>query len=196
MCYSSGMAMNDTTTTTDDQPRRQADNLTGAECAARDYAYGRGAYVTANRARTEAGNAAWAVRNGYGHKLAGQTEAWWLDYAAEIKALELAEMRTVGTIVSQLLVTDTRCYEVIGVTPQTLKLRRTKDGERSWRDTNMGDGPWPVMLHEQVPDPAGPVITVRLRRDGTYRPGEGVQHALRLCRQHEGVPVAVIDHRF
>lgn len=101
--------------------------------------------------------------------------------------------------VAQLLVTDTMVYEVVGRTPCTLKLRRTRDGERITKDmlVDGADVPEcpPVLWTEQVPDEDAPVKVVRRRKDGTYRLFR-TGYALHPCSEVDGRPVRRTDYRF
>jgi len=78
------------------------------------------------------------------------------------------EAPTVGSFVRELLVTDTRVYEVVAVTARTLTLRPTRDTD--WSKSENRDGnPYPLVWTGQQPDPTAPTRLVRLRKDGTYR---------------------------
>lgn len=99
--------------------------------------------------------------------------------------------------VAALLVTDTLVYEIVKRTPQTLTLRRTKDGAHRERDTLVDGGTDPdappVIWTEQVPDPDGRTQLVRLRKDGTFRL---YGNPLRRCTEINGMPVRRTDYRF
>ena len=69
----------------------------------------------------------------------------------------------------QLLVTDTICWEVIASTAKTLTLRMMRQGEL----VSTTGGYLPIVRTEALPDENGQVVTVRLRKDGTYRIGGG-----------------------
>jgi len=98
--------------------------------------------------------------------------------------------------VTEVLWTDTRCYEIIGRTACTLKLRSTKDGDKVTRDLLVDGGTVPecppVLWTEQVPNPDGFVKTVRLRKDGTYRMGRSANPLYPV----EGTPERRTDYRF
>lgn len=101
--------------------------------------------------------------------------------------------------VAELLVTDTMVYEIVGRTPCTLKVRRTRDGEGVTRDTKVDGGTdpncLPVLWTEQVPDELARTQVVRLRNDGTYRMGRSA-NPLRPCGEINGKPVRRTDYRF
>jgi TRAP-type uncharacterized transport system substrate-binding protein len=99
----------------------------------------------------------------------------------------------VGDFLSSLLVTDTLVYEVVGVTPKTIKIRRAKDGEVV-RSENIDGNIYAVTYTGQVPNPAAAVRTVRLRKDGTYR--IHYWSALLPCHTIDGVPVRRTDYRY
>ena len=65
----------------------------------------------------------------------------------------------------ELLVTDTICWEVIDSTAKTLTLRAMRRGEVA----STTGGYLPIVHHYAVSDRWGVVVTVRLRKDGTYR---------------------------
>lgn len=65
----------------------------------------------------------------------------------------------------ELLYTDTICWEVIASTAKTLTLRMMREGEL----VSTSGGPCPIVRAEALPDENGQVVTVRLRKDGTYR---------------------------
>lgn len=71
-------------------------------------------------------------------------------------------MHTTETHAIEFLVTDTICYEVIRQTPKTITLRRCTSGDKI-------GGEWPVVYSEAISNPAGETLTLRLRKDGTFR---------------------------
>jgi hypothetical protein len=78
----------------------------------------------------------------------------------------------------EMLVTDTICYEVISKTAKTITVRKMKQGEVvSTTGTSC-----PVVHREAVINLNGETKTVRLRKDGTYRMGNGY-NALRLQQE-------------
>ncbi len=78
----------------------------------------------------------------------------------------------------EMLVTDTICYEVIAKTAKTVTVRKMKQGEVvSTTGTSC-----PVVHREAVSNLNGETKTVRLRKDGTYRMGNGF-HALRFLEE-------------
>lgn len=88
----------------------------------------------------------------------------------------------------ETLVTDTICYEVISKTAKTITVRRMKRGE-----VVRTDGEYlPVVHKEAVSDLNGMTQMVRLRKDGTYRMGDGF-NALRLQEQ---APTFRTDYKF
>lgn len=74
----------------------------------------------------------------------------------------------------ELLYTDTICWEVIASTSKTLTLREMTQGEV----TSTTGGACPIVRTKAVSNPRGKTVTVRLRKDGTYRINGG--HALRF----------------
>lgn len=100
----------------------------------------------------------------------------------------------VGDFVSEVLVTDTRTYEVVAATAKTIRVRTTKAGESltsERRDGNL----YPVVWTEAVSDPTGTVFTLRLRKDGSFRfgPNSGRFRAATLV---DGKPTSYTDYRF
>jgi hypothetical protein len=71
-------------------------------------------------------------------------------------------MHTTETHAVEFLVTDSICYEVIRQTNKTISLRKCLSGE-------MVSGEWPVVYSAAVSNPEGETITLRLRKDGTFR---------------------------
>jgi len=69
----------------------------------------------------------------------------------------------------ELLVTDTLCWQVIATTPKTLSLRAMRQGEV----VSTTGGECPIIYREALPAEDGLTVTVRLRKDGTYRIGGG-----------------------
>ena len=100
---------------------------------------------------------------------------------------------TPGDFLAETLVTDTRVYEVVGRTAKTLKLRSTKGGETLRRENRDGN-PYPVIYTAALPDPQGTVMTVRLRKDGTYRTA-GWANPLRPATTIDGKPATYTDYR-
>ena len=96
---------------------------------------------------------------------------------------------------SQLLVTDTMVYEVIGRSPKTLTLRTTGSGDKL--DSRDNGSPYPVVYSEAISDESGRVFVVRLRKDGTYRVGNYCgANPLRPAKMVDGKPVTTIDYSF
>lgn len=98
--------------------------------------------------------------------------------------------------VRSVLHTDTVVYEIVARTARTLKLRRTKDipGAR-WADLAADEGAHGLRpaFYGQQPDPDAPTVTVRLRKDGTYRVDSW--SALRPAPERDGVPARYTDWR-
>jgi hypothetical protein len=88
----------------------------------------------------------------------------------------------------EMLVTDTICYEVVSKTAKTITVRRMKQGEV----VSTTGGHCPVVHREAVSNPFGETKTVRLRKDGTYRMGNGY-NALRLQQE---APTFRTDYAF
>lgn len=95
--------------------------------------------------------------------------------------------------VTMLLVTDTVTYEIVGRTASTMKVRTTKGGERGRTERRDGN-PLPIVYTFCEPDPDGKVSTVRRRKDGTFRMGEGF-NPLRPTLLIDGRPVSFTDYR-
>lgn len=71
-------------------------------------------------------------------------------------------MHTTETHAVAMLVTDTVCYDVIKQTAKTVTLRRCFAGEKI-------RGEFPVIYSEAISDPTGDTVTLRLRKDGSFR---------------------------
>lgn len=102
----------------------------------------------------------------------------------------------VGDFVQELLVTDTRAYEVVCITKGGgLRLLSTVYGETVKRD--YPGGPFPVSYTEVLSIVRCEGLRSRLvkpRKDGTYRMYEG-GNPLRLCMKVEGTYVTKTDYR-
>lgn len=94
---------------------------------------------------------------------------------------------------AEVLVTDTRVWEVIRTTAQTITLRATKRGAIVKRK-NVDGNLYPVIWTEALPDPDGLVITRRIRSDGTVRTGS-FANPLRPATEIDGVVVDYTDYR-
>lgn len=71
----------------------------------------------------------------------------------------------------ETLYTDSIAWEVIGRTAKTITVRGMDRG-----DVIASDGfPYPVVTYAALPDPAGPVLTLRVRKDGSFRTGPGAR---------------------
>lgn len=95
--------------------------------------------------------------------------------------------------VSELLVTDTIVYEVVGRTAKTVKLRTTRRGEVLKRENRDGN-PYPCTWTEELPDPDARVRTCRLRKDGTYRMHYS-GNPIRPATMIDGKPASYTDYR-
>ena len=96
-----------------------------------------------------------------------------------------------GHFVQELLVTDTRIYEVTRVTDKSITIRETQNGRTISNDDIA------VVLTEAISDTNGREYTLRLRKDGTFRIGNhSGAHALRRARAVDGVPVKKVDYSF
>ena len=96
-----------------------------------------------------------------------------------------------GHFVQELLVTDTKIYEVVRVTDKSITIRETQNGRTISNDDIA------VVLTEAISDTNGREYTLRLRKDGTFRKGKhSGAHALRRARTVDGVPVKKVDYSF
>lgn len=91
---------------------------------------------------------------------------------------------------TELLVTDTRAYDVVASTAKTIKVRNRPEGEVV--DTYMDGGPFPVVFNATKTDTDYPIKTLRLRKDGTYRMADWAKP---LWFQDEE-PTTRTDYRF
>lgn len=89
--------------------------------------------------------------------------------------------------VTETLVTDTLVYEVLETTAKTMTIRSMARGEQVYHNGE----PLPVIGLKAVSDPNGYVKVVRLRKDGTYRTGNGM-NPLRVTTN----PVFMTDYKF
>ncbi len=106
----------------------------------------------------------------------------------------------VGDFVSELLWTDTVTYEVVATTPKTITIRHTKDTGRG-RSMGPEGNPYPIVLSEVTSNPLGETKVLRLRKDGTFRTGEGMRSmwlAHRCEFDNDGIksPVRKTDYSF
>lgn len=99
-----------------------------------------------------------------------------------------------GSYLSEVLVTDTRVYEVVKVTAKTARLRRTKDGD-AHRDMMVDQGPYPVMWIDQMPNPSAEEFTVRLTKDGRLRV-RGGNPLYPTGTGPSGLPARRVDYRY
>lgn len=75
----------------------------------------------------------------------------------------------VGNFITEVMVTDTRTYEVIAKTAKTITIRKTRRTDTVVKSENRDGNPYPCVWHEEVPDEDGAKYVLRLRKDGTYR---------------------------
>lgn len=100
-----------------------------------------------------------------------------------------------GDFVSELLVTDTRVYEVTRRTASTLWLTPCRKGDVVKRENRDGN-PWPLIWNEAIPYQGGDLIRVGRRKDGSYRLGSYAgADRLRPAFMIDGRPVTVTDYR-
>lgn len=98
-----------------------------------------------------------------------------------------------GDFITETLVTDTRTWEVITTTAQTVTIRNTRYGERL-RSENRDGNPWPCVWTEALPWPEGDTYTLRRRKDGTFRTHRSAR-PLRPATVIDGKPVSYRDYR-
>lgn len=98
----------------------------------------------------------------------------------------------VGDFVEEHLVTDTRVYEVVGRTASTMKVRLCQRGEIVKRSSD----PYPRVWNEALRDDSvnNLIKTVRLRKDGTFRMGQGF-NPLVPATVIEGKPCFFTDYQ-
>ena len=89
--------------------------------------------------------------------------------------------------VTETLVTDTVVYEVLDITAKTMTIRSMTRGEQVYHNGEQ----LPVIGLKGVSDPLGDVKVVRLRKDGTYRTGRGM-NPLRATTE----PVFMTDYKY
>lgn len=111
-----------------------------------------------------------------------------------------ADLFHVGDVVSELLVTDTRAYEVISRTDAgSLTLRRMvpDPSVKPFTDHMCDAAPngLSVMWQPVAACETASTLMVRLRKDGTYRTGQGA-NALKPCAIVNGFYVERVDYRF
>ena len=107
---------------------------------------------------------------------------------------DLREVVKVGDFVQYTLVTDTQVLEVVGITPNGIRLRYTTTGERMASD-NVDGNPFPVVWREVLPCPGAMTQLVRRRKDGTYRVASWANR-LRPAELIDGKPVKFTDYRY
>ena len=94
----------------------------------------------------------------------------------------------VGHFVQEILVTDTRVFEVIKVTAKTITIRTTLSGKNLSNENR-------IVLTEALSDPNGTTRTLKLRKDGTFRTRNGSSNLTR-AREFNGSPVRKVDLSF
>lgn len=102
-------------------------------------------------------------------------------------AAEAAETRWLA----ETLWTDTRVWEVVAFTPQTITVRAATPGPVVRRE-NWDGNPFPVVWNAAESNPAGAVRRLRRRSDGTFRVGSS---PLRPAQTIDGQPVTFTDYR-
>ncbi len=100
-----------------------------------------------------------------------------------------------GDFVSETLVTDTRTYEVVGVTAKTIRIRTTGRTNTVLKCENVGGNPYPCTWYEVTSDPTGIVFKLRLRQDGTFRFAAN-SGKLRPATMVDGKPASFVDYRY
>jgi hypothetical protein len=106
-----------------------------------------------------------------------------------------------GDILTELLVTDTVCYQVIRVTDKSIVISRMSDAPVPVISISRDGNPYPICYTAQI-KPATPTYVRRLmlRKDGTYRLHNS-GHALRIaptCEFADGNTYSyrVTDYRY
>lgn len=118
---------------------------------------------------------------------AAKTEAERRDF----DAIEVQHFET--SFLSDVMVTDTRVWEVVGVTDKTIKVRPCGHGKVLQSEHRDGN-PYPVVWAEAYPDPFARTKIVRRRGDGTFRIHGG--QPLRAATIIDGKPVSYTDYRW
>jgi hypothetical protein len=88
---------------------------------------------------------------------------------------------------TETLVTDTRCWEVVKQTAKTITIRQMRKGDEVYND----GAELPVVGHIAMPYLDGYTMTVRLRKDGSYRTGNGMRPLKETDR-----PIFYTDYKF
>lgn len=102
----------------------------------------------------------------------------------------------VGDFLSELLVTDTIVWEVTKITPKTVTVRSTTNGETIKND-HRGGNPYPVSYTEALANPEGRIKTLRVRKDGSIRNGSHARvSALYPTPRINGKPASRTDYSF
>ena len=113
----------------------------------------------------------------------------------------IAETLTVepGMFLSESLVTDSIVWEVVKVTPKSVTLRPTTEGDEITEDESCDKGAngLSVVWNERVSNPNAETRTLRVRKDGTIRFGSHVgARPMYRTPMKNGKPVARRDNRF
>lgn len=99
----------------------------------------------------------------------------------------------VGDFLSEILVTDTRIYEIIKITAKTVTLRDTKRGAVV-RSVNIGGNPYPVSYEAAESLPTALTRTRRIRKDGSIKMANW-GHPMYPAQTIDGIPVSRTDYR-
>ena len=77
-----------------------------------------------------------------------------------------------GDFLSELLYTDTLIWEVVATTAKTITIRGTRRTDKAKSSDN--GSPYPIVYCEVGSDPTRETKVVKLRKDGTFRTGRGM----------------------
>ena len=100
----------------------------------------------------------------------------------------------VGDFVEVRLVTDTRVYEVVGVTPHTIKVAPTNEGKLVLADYS-GGSPFPVSYNEALGASNYEAKILRVGKDGYFHfPGN--RNPVLPATVIDGKPVSKTDYRY
>jgi hypothetical protein len=114
---------------------------------------------------------------------------------------KVAETLTVEPemFLSESLVTDSIVWEVVKVTPKSVTLRPTIEGDEITEDENCDKGAYglSVVWTEQKSNPEAKARTLRVRKDGTVRFGNHVgARPMYRTPMKNGKPVSRRDWRY
>lgn len=99
----------------------------------------------------------------------------------------------VGDFLVYTLWTDTRGFEVTGLTTKGIKVRPTFDGAVVKKE-NVGGNPWPCIWEEMLSDPTSEERLLLRRGDGTFRVDTSAK-PLRPAPVIDGKPCTYTDYR-